>query len=114
VFDFDDPDRPTEVARVRNKVAARLLTRAVRELSTLPPLILLAGESPSPEQKALTLRHLSMSTPISESRINTLNRLNPTSHKHRAPPPARMPSFPLAGGSKQRDGILPNKRVGRG
>src|SRR3974390_1518663 len=65
-------------ASVRNRIAARLTTRAVRLLSTLPPLILLPGHSPSHAQNALALGHRLMSTPISEIRISTLSRLNPT------------------------------------
>ena len=50
----------------------------MRESSTLPPLILLPGQRPSQEQKALALRHLLISTPISETMSSTLSTLSPT------------------------------------
>src|SRR6266576_5885703 len=70
-------DRPTAVARVRSSSDTRLTTCGVRLLSTLPPLILLPGFSPSQEQNALALRQRLMFTPISEMMINTLNTFNP-------------------------------------
>src|SRR5258705_473606 len=66
------------VAKVRSRMAARLTTRAVRLLSSLPPLILLPGQSPSQAQKAFALGQQLMSTPISDIRISTLNTFNPT------------------------------------
>ena len=51
--------------------ATRLTTWRVRESSTLPPLTLLPGHGPSQEQKALALRHLLISTPISEAMSST-------------------------------------------
>jgi hypothetical protein len=54
-----------------------LTTCGVRLLSTLPPLILLPGQSPSHEEKALLSRHRLLSKPISERMIITPNALSP-------------------------------------
>src|SRR5260221_12965851 len=70
--------RPTAWAAKRKVVATRLITLQVRRSSTLPPLILLPGHRPSQEQKALALRHLLISTPISETMSSTLRTLSPT------------------------------------
>src|ERR1700745_3392675 len=70
--------RPTAWAARRKAVATRLITLRVRLSSTLPPLILLPGQRPSQEQNALALRHLVMSTPISETMSSTLITLSPT------------------------------------
>src|SRR5215469_10474719 len=69
--------RPTDCAASRKVVATRLITLQVRVSSSLRPLILLRGERPSHEQNALALRHLLMSTPISETMSNTLKTLSP-------------------------------------
>src|SRR5215468_1986100 len=69
--------RPTACAANRKVVATRLITLQVRVSSSLRPLILLRGERPSHEQNALALRHLLMSTPISETMSNTLKTLSP-------------------------------------
>ena len=45
--------RPTTGPRLRNSTEKRLTTGTVRLLRILPPLILLPGQSPSQEQKAL-------------------------------------------------------------
>src|SRR5580704_9982387 len=64
--------RPTDCAANRKVVATRLITLQVRVSSTLRPLILLRGQRPSQAQQALALRHLLMSTPISETMSITL------------------------------------------
>src|SRR6516162_2288888 len=63
--------RPTDWEASRKASATRLTTWRVRESSTLPPLILLPGQRPNQEQKALALRHLLISTPISETISST-------------------------------------------
>src|SRR6476659_2553162 len=70
--------RPTDCAANRKVVATRLITLQVRVSSTLRPLILLPGQRPSQEQKALALRHLLISTPISETMSSTLSTWSPT------------------------------------
>src|SRR5271165_929541 len=77
--------RPADWAARRKAVATRLTTLRVRESSTLPPLILFAGHRPSQEQKALALRHLLMSTPISETMSSTLATLRPTTRVRSTP-----------------------------
>jgi len=46
-----------------------LLTLRVLRLSTLPPLILVPGQSPSHEQNACALRQRLMSVPISLKKL---------------------------------------------
>src|SRR5947209_20447657 len=52
-------------AAMRNASAARLFTRRVFTLKTLPPLMSLCGHSPSQEANADALRNLEMSGPTS-------------------------------------------------
>ena len=54
--------RPNVGARVRSRIATRFTTRAVRLLSTLPPLILLPGHKPSHAQNALALLPVGFTT----------------------------------------------------
>ena len=52
----------------RNACEARLTTRLVFPLITLPPVILVPGHSPNQEVKCLTVGNRVISTPISETR----------------------------------------------
>ena len=65
------------MASVRSRVEIRLMTNGVRLLSTRPPLILLPGANPSQEQNAFSLRHLLMSTPISETMKQHTHHIKP-------------------------------------
>ncbi len=56
---------PTETAARRSKTAARFADRRVRELSTLPPEILLPGASVNQDVKCFTVGHRAMSVPHS-------------------------------------------------
>src|SRR6516165_1124926 len=77
--------RPADWAASRKASATRLTTWRVRESSTLPPLILLPRQRPNQEQKALALRHLLISTPISETISSTLSTLSPTTFVRSTP-----------------------------
>src|SRR5713101_6514672 len=59
--------RPTETAAKRRSVAARFVDRRVRELSTLPPEILLPGASVSHDVKCFAVGQRVMSVPHSET-----------------------------------------------
>ena len=62
---------------IRRAAETRFTTLRVRLLSTRPPLILLFGLRPSHEVKALALRHLLISTPVSETIVSTLSKRSP-------------------------------------
>src|SRR5213078_3338348 len=93
---------------MRRAVETRLTTLRVRLLRMRPPLILLLGLSPSHETKALALRHLLISTPVSEMIVSTVSRRRPCAFV-RSIPQIRASSGPqsISGSLRLRDcGLL--------
>src|SRR5580765_8396887 len=62
----------------RRACAARLTTRLVLPLITLPPVILVPGHRPSHEVKCLTVGKRAMSTPISETTASAVVTSTPS------------------------------------
>lgn len=73
------------MAAIFNAWRTRLAERLVRAESTLPPLIFVAGDSPSQEQKCLTLAKRLKSVPISLKIFITESRPSPLMRVRSAP-----------------------------
>ena len=60
---------PALTAAVRSNSTARLVVGSVRELKTLPPVILVPGASRNHAQNLLTVGQRDMSVPISDIKV---------------------------------------------